>query len=276
MYTRPTTPLPIGGVIDDAIKLYRGSFRACAVISLVGSLVLAAAGFYVALKFRGVTANPAGSQAVASEMLRLMGEMGSGFLGWYLVILLVTLWVYCALFAQVNSVAEGREQTAVDAMVQGLRRVPGAILASLVFMIAITIGLILLLIPGIWLWGKLQFWLASVFADEVGAIEGLGRSWTATTGNWWRSSVILTVALIIIIVLETLVSFASAIMIGVMTAIYHADFATMLIAQEILRAIVSIFVLPMFPVAMLAIYYDLKLRREGGDLAARAKSLQPA
>jgi hypothetical protein len=30
----------------------------------------------------------------------------------------------------------------------------------------------------------------------------------------------------------------------------------------------------MIPAVLVAMYYDLKLRREGGDLAARTKSLQ--
>jgi hypothetical protein len=40
--------------------------------------------------------------------------------------------------------------------------------------------------------------------------------------------------------------------------------------------VVSVFILPMLPAALLAIYYDMKMRREGGDLLARANSLQPA
>ena len=39
MYVRPTAPRPIGGVIDDAIKLYRASFRTCLPIALIGSVI---------------------------------------------------------------------------------------------------------------------------------------------------------------------------------------------------------------------------------------------
>jgi hypothetical protein len=37
-----------------------------------------------------------------------------------------------------------------------------------------------------------------------------------------------------------------------------------------------VFVTSMIPALLVAMYYDLKLRHEGGDLAARAKSLQTA
>jgi len=41
-------------------------------------------------------------------------------------------------------------------------------------------------------------------------------------------------------------------------------------------AVLSVFTTPLLTVVMLSIYYDLKLRREGGDLAVRLSSLQPA
>src|ERR1035441_4214601 len=47
MYARPTAPLSIGGVVDDAIKLYRASFRRCVPVALLGSLVMAAFGIFV-------------------------------------------------------------------------------------------------------------------------------------------------------------------------------------------------------------------------------------
>jgi len=42
----------------------------------------------------------------------------------------------------------------------------------------------------------------------------------------------------------------------------------------VITAIERVFVTPMIPAVLVAMYYDFKLRREGGDLAARAKSLQ--
>ena len=42
MYVQPAAPRPIGGVIDDAIKLYRASFRTCWPIALIASVVSAA------------------------------------------------------------------------------------------------------------------------------------------------------------------------------------------------------------------------------------------
>jgi hypothetical protein len=48
----------------------------------------------------------------------------------------------------------------------------------------------------------------------------------------------------------------------------------LLIGNEILSAAARVLVTSMIPALMVAMYYDFKLRREGGDLAARAKLLQ--
>ena len=47
MYTRPTAPRAIGGVIDDAIRLYRASFRSCWPIALLSSIVTTGMSLYV-------------------------------------------------------------------------------------------------------------------------------------------------------------------------------------------------------------------------------------
>jgi len=283
MYTRPTAPLPIGGVIDDAIKLYRGSFRGCWVLSLIGSIIVGATAIYRAAQLRGVgtlgnLARTADTAQHIAEALRQFSAnfRGPGFLS-QLLIYAVQLLIYLALFAQVNSVAQQRSgQSPVDAVAAGLRRLPGAIVAVIVFAVGVGIGFFLLFIPGFYLWGKLEFWLSAVFADDVGAIEGLGRSWVATSGNWWRSVTIVSVALIIILVLEILATVVTGSAVGIMLGVYHSSLEAVLIATQIVSAILSVFVLPMIPAVMLSTYYDLKLRREGGDLAARATSLQTA
>jgi hypothetical protein len=283
MYTRPTAPLPIGGVIDDAIKLYRASFSSCWVLSLIGSIVVGATAIYRASQLRGVgtlgnLARSADTTQHLAEALRQFSEnfRGPGFLS-QLLIYGVQLLIYLALFAQVNNVAQQRSgQSPIDAVAAGLRRLPGSIVAVIVFSVGIGIGFFLLLIPGFYLWGKLEFWLASIFADDVGAIEGLGRSWVATSGNWWRSVTIVSVALIIILVLELLATVVTGSAVGVMLGVYHSSLEAIVIATQVVSAILSVFVLPMIPAVMLSIYDDLKLRREGGDLAARANSLHSA
>ena len=49
MYVRPSAPLSIGGVVDDAIRLYRGSFSHTWKLSVAFAIVLAALGLFMVM-----------------------------------------------------------------------------------------------------------------------------------------------------------------------------------------------------------------------------------
>jgi len=280
VYTRPVTPLSIGGVLDDAIKLYRASFGRCLILSLIGGILLGATGIYMATQMRALGFAPdvtSGSTADPTAALRLVAGAMGAFFRIYLLISLVSLLLYSAIFAQVNDVAQGGpRRSQMDIFALALRRVPGVFVAAIIFGVAVSIGFVLLFIPGVFLWGKLQFFMASVFADDVGGIEALGHSWNATTNNWWRSSTILMVAAIMIFILELIAGVASGLLLALSGGLHSADLLGLSAAGSIVRVVIYIFILPMVPAVMLSTYYDMKLRREGSDLAARAKSMQSA
>ncbi len=49
--------------------------------------------------------------------------------------------------------------------------------------------------------GKIILGAVILIVEDKGALESLRRSWTMTTGNWWRAATILTVLIIVIVVL---------------------------------------------------------------------------
>jgi hypothetical protein len=144
--------------------------------------------------------------------------------------------------------------------------------AGIVFAVVIAVGMAIFLVPGIWLWGCLQLWLVALCVEDLGPFRAFGRSWRLIEGNWWRTSATVGVAIVIVLVL----SLAEGLLVGIISAAVRPDPAVVLMTSQILSVVLSVFTTPMLTVAMLAIFYDLKLRREGGDLAARVSALQPA
>jgi hypothetical protein len=275
MYTPPAKPEPIGVVLDDAIELYRSSFRACWPISLVGTVLITGFQLRAYSGLPNVTFSGQSARQLFSDIGQSFLHMDRGgsfaFLN-TLLLLLVELVIYGALFAQMHHVAvHGRGRATLDALVVGLRRMPGMLVAAIIFTVAVGFGMALLLVPGIYLWGKLEFWIASAFVDDVGSIGGLGRSWELTRGNWWRSVTGVSVALLLMVVLGTATQIVAALSLTVVS-----DLTTLLLVAQLIQGFSAIFVLPMLPAAALAIYYDMKLRRDGEDLLARAQSLQTA
>jgi hypothetical protein len=275
MYKPPAKPEPIGVVLDDAVELYRHSFRACWPIALMGTVFMTALRMRSDASIPDITYSGQGARQFLIELgqaLQHMNSSSSASILNSLSVLLVELLIYGALFAQMHNVAiHGRALSVRDALLLGVRRLPGMVMAALIWTVAVGIGMVVLLVPGLFLWGKLEFWVVAAFVDDVGSIGGLGRSWELTRGNWWRSVTALSIAIIVVIVLAA----GADLLVGLMLP-FTRDLTTLLLATQAVQGIAAVFVLPMLPAAALAIYYDMKLRREGEDLLSRAKSLQTA
>src|ERR1700689_3262546 len=100
MYVRPTAPRDIGGVIDDAIKLYRASFRTCWPIALIASVASAATLLYVLSRFPEIATMR--DPAQLWELVRAPSVWT-----WYVALSVVSLVLVSAIIACQNALAAG-------------------------------------------------------------------------------------------------------------------------------------------------------------------------
>ena len=114
-----------------------------------------------------------------------------------------------------------------------------------------------------------MYWGVPFIDERCSAPDALSRSYHLSAGNWWRGTTIVTVALIIVIVLTLVVSFV----LGIITVIGGSDLLVRSILTQSLGSVLGIFLTPALPAAFVAGYFDLRLRREGDDLAARVGKL---
>jgi len=282
MYVQPTAPRAIGGVIDDAIKLYRASFRSCWPIALIGSVVTAAISLYLLSRFPalGTVRDP----ALMWQMLK-----PSPLWGWLLIPGIASLLLLGAVIACQNALAAGTGPMTVGvALATAFARLHWLLLAVLVGVIFIGFGVGIVLVPvvaasrvlavlawvilGIYLWGRLQLWMVAVFAEDAGTFRAMGVSWRLVGGHWWRSATILTIGIIIVLVISMLFGLVG----NLIFVVVRVDRMSVLMGNQLITAVERVFVTPMMPAVLVAMYYDFKLRREGGDLAARTKSLRSA
>jgi hypothetical protein len=282
MYVQPTAPRAVGGVIDDAIKLYRASFRTCWPIALIASVVSAATVLYLLSRFPAMATvrDPA-------QMLQLL--RAPSIWGWYLVLSVASLVLLGAIIACQNALAAGSSPMSVgQALAAGFARLHWLLLAILLWGLYLgSVGVLLLLplpvavkvlgflgwmILGIYLWGRLQLWIVAVFAEDAGTLQSMRVSWELVKGHWWHAATILTVGIIIVLVITMVIGFVG----GLVVVMFRLDPMTLLIGNQVIAAAERVFVTSMIPALLVAMYYDFKLRREGGDLAARTKSLQTA
>ncbi len=279
MYVPPAAPRDIGGVIDDAIKLYRASFRTCWPLALIASLVSAATVVYLFSRFPEIASlhNPA-------QLWQLVKE--PSVWSWYLALTVVSLVLLGAIIGCQNALAAGGEALSVrQALAVGLSRLHWQLLALVLWSLYFgsvaallfsplpvpvkLLGVVAWAVLAIYLWGMLQLWVVALFAEPVGTLRAMGISWRLIGGYWWRAAVILTVGVIIVLIISMVFGFLG----GLVFVVLRLDPMTLLIGNELISTAERVFVTSMIPALLVALYYDLKLRREGGDLAARAKAL---
>jgi hypothetical protein len=252
MYQQPNTPQSIGGVLDSGFKLYRESLSQAYLLGAIWALVTAPVNllqpYIVRSGFPG----------------DLFGMIGLGILA----MAIVAVVLYAALIARIDAVARGAPISLGQALSLGLQRTPAMILAGILAVVVAFIGLCLLVIPGLIVIVWLVFAPFAVVIERRGPIESLSYSRAIVRGNWWRTAALLTIIGIVLMVVYLL--FAVAISIAVVSDPAAASagevpwYVTLIVAPA-LSAVIA----PLTYALMLAIFYDLRLRHEGGDLAAR-------
>ncbi|HTY92546.1 MAG TPA: hypothetical protein VMC02_01580 [Steroidobacteraceae bacterium] len=271
MYQKPTVPRSIGGVLDDTLQLFKASIPSCWLPALLVSLVTGVLS-YAVIAAMPVTATLRSTELLARYRL-LIGTFGI----WYLVVIVLSLVLYGMLIVNVVAVSRGETPAFGASLAKAARRAPSLFLGSLIFGIAIAIGFLLLVIPGFYVWNRLQLYMVPLVTESQGPGESLGTSWRLVGGNWWRTAAVVTVVIIILFVLELVLG----VLAGIIGAIGGGGLsgspavlaARMSLITLIVGAVVRIFTLPLVFAAFVAIYQDLQLRKGGGDLEARLGAL---
>jgi hypothetical protein len=114
--------------------------------------------------------------------------------------------------------------------------------------------------------------MAVMFTEDSSALASLETSWRLTKGHWWRAVAILSVTFVIFLV----VSMAFGLIAGIIAGAAHTKADDARIIQAALQMVPYFIGYPFLTAAWLAMYHDFKLRREGGDLAARMGALSSA
>jgi hypothetical protein len=269
MAIKPEQPQTISGVLDTVFQLYKASIAKV----WPATLLLAAASVvpYVYLWIR------LGSDRQAA-LGRLDGLVFSpGYWGMTLVAMLVSSWGVGALYALQDAIARDEQMSMSEAFGLGANRMLLVFLSFILFGIALVLGMIALVIPGLILMVSLMLGSVLVVLERKNPIDALVGSHRLVWGHWWRTALILTVAFVIVIVLYVAVAFVAGVLVPMPDVADPVDIVlyTQLISVAV-TAVIQILLSPFYCALLLAIYYDLKVRKEGGDLAARVGALNTA
>ena len=253
-------PLEIGDVLDETFRLYRRHFLLLAGISVAFSIPLAAlAGYGYSSLFselftQATSSNPADLNAFAPAIASLA------------VGVVINFFVQPLLFGSVSfAVCEsalGRSVTLRSVLGGALPKYP-AVFGYLFLIFLMAIGFCLF---PLWIW-ILVGWVAVlpvIFVENTGLIAAMSRSWQLVQGRWWRTFFIL----LLVFLLNYVVSLAlqAFLYLGqILLSLFVSQYLSLAL-YEAGVIVVSGLTIPILQIAIVLVYFDLRVRKEGLDL----------
>lgn len=258
-----TEPRQIGGVLDAGVRLYRGAFKGVAATAAKGFgalfIVEVVSEFALGVSTMSYDAStdPSGAQAVTYLAFA------------FFVLLPLTIVTSGAVVQHLHAFAEGEAEPATGAYSRALRRVPALIGYFILYFLAVMVGLVLFVIPGLWLSIAFAMGFYLIFTEGLGPIDALKRSRAIVEGNWFRTAVVATVGTIMALVIQVGVVQLPAGVAGYLAAGGTEIGTVWLVGLNFLNAIAQVIAVPLAAALGLALTRDLVLRRSGDDLQAR-------
>ncbi|HEY7639983.1 MAG TPA: hypothetical protein VH814_09680 [Steroidobacteraceae bacterium] len=272
MSLKPAQPQSIGGVLDTTFQLYKASVVKMIPLTLLSLLAASPVYIYYIYVFIkvGGSANPAAAMASFGPGLGYWLSMGLTFV--------LSQLMLAASAIRMNEIGAGSDAGIGTALRTALPRLPSLAIAALLYTIAFAVGFLLLIIPGVIFSVSLLLFVGTCVFDNKGPVGSLTASHRLVWGNWWRTSAILVVGFILLLVLYMvmilLISIVSPL---AATAVGPGNVLVFtLIIGVVVGALMGLVMTPFYIALMLALYWDLKLRKEGADLAGRVGALNPA
>jgi hypothetical protein len=266
-------PLEIGDLLDETFRIYRRHFLLFAGISLILAIPSAGLAGYSVFSLFSSFLQSANSNA-APDFNGLVSSMAVLLIG-YVVSLLLSPFTSAAVIYAACESAQGRPVSIWGAL-RGVVRRYFAILGYLI-LIGLMILMFCLLPLWIWIWVGWVTVLPVMFVENTGLIAAMGRSWRLVEGRWWRTFLILFLVVLIWYVVQIalggFLSLASGLL-GIVVSQYVA-----LAISQAVAVLVSALAIPVFQIAIVLIYFDLRVRREALDLfqlAQHVATTQPA
>lgn len=253
--------------------MYRRHFFLFAGLSVILSVPLAAlAGYSFFTLFTNLAQQAATDQPAD---LNALGPSLAAFALFGLINLALYPFLYGSITYAACQSALGRPVTVWGALAGAFRRYLH--IALYLILIALMAILFCLIPLWIWIWVGWVAVMPVMFVENTGVFAAMGRSWRLVQGRWWRTFLILFLMFILVEVVASALG-AFLYLAQTLLQIVLSTYLSLAIS-EAASIIISSLVNPILQIAIVLIYFDLRVRREGLDLFQLAQHVaapQPA
>lgn len=169
---------PTEGVLSQAWEMYKAHWQHLLTIALVVYLTVALISLVLAL---------------------LLDNWAAGILS-ALVSLVATFWLQGALVRAVDDIRDGRADLSFGETFERVRpQLPAILVAGILAALGIILGLILLIIPGLYLLTRWILIIPVIVLEGRSAGESFGRSWELVKGFGWNVFGVIVLTILVLI-----------------------------------------------------------------------------
>lgn len=267
-------PLDVGQTLDMSFKLLTARFKELALVTAVVLLPINVLSIFVTKALLDEVQNGVSYGRFNTHILFYQG--GTSFLN-----MLATYLAQAAcLYVLAAWYLRREELSGAGALREALSRMPSILWVVFLVALAVTIGMVACILPGIWLLVAFSVAIPALVVEGVRGTAALGRSYDLVKGRWWATLGRFIVA--------ALLTFAAAFVVGAIVGIGGGAFSTgtsittadsslgSIAIQVILQWAANIVVLPFWAAVATVVYFDLRVRKEGFDVSQMASGTATA
>jgi hypothetical protein len=248
-------PMGIGEILSTAFQLYQRHWRTLLAIAAVVVVPFTLLQYLLEDQVR--TRGEVASNGVVETATWAVGIAGLvAALAAVVMFLVLTGAITRAVAAEVA----GEDPTVEQSYRFGFHRFWSVLLVSMLVGLAIVGGLILFIIPGIYIGVRLAVSIEALVVEGRRGTEAMGRSWELVGGHWWHAFGTLVVA---------------GLLTGVVNAVITAPFSnTGWFVQAVAAAVATVITMPYGVLVGVLLYLDLRARKEALTLEGLRADLQ--
>jgi hypothetical protein len=263
----PSRPQSVGEILDLAFRIFGAT--------VVKSLPYAALGLIAGQLPNIYYLATGGVQAMVSAAYQPL------WIELYVIGYVIAVILWSVILLRQHALASGDSAAAHAAFARTMGRAPGVVLVWTLVALAVVVCFLpamafpaptrylvalLLLIPASYVGVQLSCAWTSLLVTGRGAVASVLHSWQLTSGSFWRLTLIYTVGVVLLFVLNVLSGLIAA---AVSLPFAHGDVAVIYAVATVVTLIVGAIGTPFYTALALAVLGDLSVRKEGTDLALR-------
>lgn len=265
-------PLNLGETLDASIKIVTARWKTLATVMLVIALPLEIANILIISSTTDVY--QAGTLFSTSDTTKTTYSDSGAYAAGQVAILALTFLSYfignVACYRAIADTYLQRETSARDSLSFAAGRLGATLWLTILLVLGIFLGFLFLILPGIWLLIAWSVALPVLLVEGKGGAGAIGRSFKLVEGRWWATCGRFVVAYILVLVVTSVAGVAfDALASGLVS-----DTSTgALILERFGNFLVDLITTPFIAAVTTLVYFDLRVRKEGFDLALLAERM---